>query len=81
MYFRDWVEKLLSCKSREADLAAGPFPRQPGRLLYLIYWTLTYPKMIFFEKTSAGALVASYYLPITLFRPSCVGGWYFTGRY
>ena len=56
MYFRNWMQKLLSCKSWKIDLIAESFLRQPSRSLYLIYelWLI---KKCFFEKTSTNALV------------------------
>ena len=44
-----WMQKLCYCKSWEIDLIAEFFSRQSNRLIYFIYWTLIYSKIIFWK--------------------------------
>ena len=38
-----------TAKTERPEWAAGPFGRHSGRPLYLIYWTLIYPKIFFWK--------------------------------
>ena len=49
MHFRDWMQKLLSCKCWEVWMSCWIYCRQSRRPPYLIYWTLTYPKIFFWK--------------------------------
>ena len=47
--FERWMQKLLNCKSWNVWMSCWILCRQSRRPLYLIYWILIYPEIIFWK--------------------------------